>query len=182
MKKYFSSRWAWLSKVVGVVAGVSALILTASASQAQVLVTGFYNQVGADFFYDFQVDNQSGLDVSIVELLYSVTPPAPVISGITQVPGFTFDVDSVTGSIVFAEDTLVFTAGSTVSGFRLTSDQFLNISPVVTGLNSDSTPFVGSFSAVAATVPEPGTLPLVALAGSALLGTIVARRRNVARL
>lgn len=179
MNQYSPSKWARLSKVVGVVAGISALLFTATASQAQVLVTGFYNQVGANFLYNFQVENQSGLDVSIVGLLYTVNAPVPVISDITQVPGFTLNVDDVTGSIVFAEDTSFFAAGTTVSGFRLTSDQLLDINPVVDGLNFDSTPFVGSFTAVA--VPEAGTLPLVLLAGSALLGTVIVRRRNVAR-
>ncbi len=153
--------------------GLLALVAIPRAN-AQVVVTGFYNRVGASYLYNFQVANKSGLDISTIGAIYGVELPAPVISNIVQVPGFTFDVDSITGSIDFVEDTSVFTANQTVGGFRLTSSKLLNVTSV-TGLNSNSTPFVGSYAAVA--VPEAGTLPLTLLAGSALFGAIVVRRR-----
>lgn len=177
MKQINHSRWAYLSKAIGVVAGISTLLLVTPAVQAQVLITGFYSQVGTNYLYNFQVKNQTTADVAVIEALYNTGVPAPVISNIVGVPGYTFDVDSVTGSIVFAEDTANFAPNSSVDGFRLTSSRFLNVTGV-SGLNSDGSPFTGSFTSVA--VPEAGTLPLGLLAASALLGTILIRRRIVA--
>lgn len=178
MKTNFHSKWAWLSKVVGVVAGISALVLVAPAAQAQVLITGFYDQVGTDFFYNFQVENQGGLDVTAISALFDNQAPTLVITGESAPVDFFFDYDS--GSLDFIEGIVNgFDAGSTVNGFTLTSNELL-VPNTLTAFDTNNAPVTVSFSAVAATVPEPGTLPLIALAVSAFAGTVIVRRRNVA--
>lgn len=178
MKTNFHSKWAWLSKVVGVVAGISALVLVAPAAQAQVLITASYNQVGADFFYNFQVENQGLEDVTAISALFTTQEPTLVITGESAPSDFIFDYDS--GSLDFIEGIVNgFGAGTTVNGFTLTSNELL-VPDSLTGFDTNNAPVTVTFSSVAATVPEPGTLPLVALAVSAFAGTVIVRRRRVA--
>lgn len=180
MKRYFSSRWTRLSRVAGVVAGMSALLLTASASQAQVLVSAFYNQVGTAFNYTFQVSNTSGVDVTLVNVLFPTQAPGLVITNEAAPAGFLLDYDS--GSLVFTGDAAApFPNGVTVGGFSLTSNALL-APDSVEAFDTNNNLVSASFSSTAVTVPEAGTLPLALLAGSALSGIIIVRRRNAARL
>ncbi|MBC8136586.1 MAG: hypothetical protein H8F28_11920 [Fibrella sp.] len=168
-------------RAAGVVAGIGALLLSASASRAQVLVTGFYNQVGADFFYSFEVSNTSGFDVTLVNVLFPTQEPALVITGESAPPEYLLSYDS--GSLVFTGNAVApFADGTTVGGFTLTSNLLLEPDSVE-AFDVDNQRVTATFNSVdATTVPEASTLPLIALAASAFAGTVLVRRRNVARL
>ena len=180
MKQKIHFKWAKLSRIAGVIAGMSALLLTTSSSQAQVLVTGTFSQVGVDYLYNFQVENTSGVDVSFINVFFDTQMASLVITNETAPGDYLFDYDS--GSLVFIEGTSSgpFLAGATVGGFSLTSNAIL-APDSLEAFDVDANLVTATFSATAVTVPEPGTLSLIALSASFLAGTVV-RRRNVARL
>lgn len=165
------------SKVFGLLACLAGLFAAAApAAHAQVLVSGFYSQVGMNYLYNFTVSNPTGVDVSVVDVTIPSFPGISYISNVVSPAGFApLNVDTTTGLLGFAEDTKAFTANSTVGGFSLTSTRFLPNAPAnVVDING-GTPS-GSFVSVA--VPEAATLPLILLAAPALtlLGAVARRR------
>lgn len=170
----FATLFAKAVAVTGLLVGLGIAVMP--TANAQVVVTGFYNQVGADFFYNFQVENQGGLDVLVADVIIPGSN-AFTITGETAPTGFQISVDAVTGRIGLVSDSATFAPLSIVSGFTLTSSGVFPDSAVeVTDVNGAAAN--GTFVSVA--VPETGTLSLGLIAGSALGITLVSRRRRTA--
>lgn len=163
------SKFAALALFAGAI-----LFITTPAVLAQVQVTGFYSQVGTDFLYNFEVFNASTVDISIINALFPTQQPSLVISNEITSGDFLFDYDS--GSLVFGEGSSPFLAGSTVSGFSLTSNTLL-APDSVEAFDVDTNTVTATFVSLPAVVPEAGTLSLFALA-TTLTGVALSRRRT----
>jgi hypothetical protein len=150
--------------------------LSASA-KAQVVVDGFYHQVGSQFQYAFSVHNNTDTELAYVS---AFTPDVPfTITGGTAPTGFTVDGSQVgdTGYVNFLQDLddttpQTFAPHSTVQFFRFTSDTFIS-NAVIDSLNVNGEP-VGGQTITLGTAPEPATLSLMTIA---LVGLPVLRRR-----
>lgn len=174
-------RWSrWLPAIIP--AGLIAIIASQpQAAHAQApIISAVYTQGGGLFNYNFSVQNLGSFtlaDISITVGSASVlNPVAPT--------GFQIAYDPGLGLVDFLADNNAatpqdFFAGTTVSGFRFTSNTLLN------GARFDATddqgiPTNGTVRATAVAAPEPGTLGLFAFAGMPFAAALVSRRRFAA--
>jgi hypothetical protein len=148
-------------------AAILLLISSGLCVASPITVTPVVTPIGPAFQYDYTVTNMTGLDLPVLDIAVGTGAP---ISGLTAPAGFDSAYDPVLGLVSFLEDFNVF--GTTaVSGFIF--DSPLGPSPTTfTATLLDANFNVSTMSGpttgpVAATVPEPASMYL--LAGAACL-------------
>lgn len=147
------------------------LLGSASAGAGPILQSSVTPLGGSLFHYEFSVTNNTADDIVVVSI-DAPTGDATIGATLVAPPGFMAGYDPGLGSIDFLEDTDLFSVGSTISGFAFDSTfgplngKFENFTALT--LNGDT--LSGNVeTTVVGSVPEPGSLALLALGFGALL-------------
>jgi len=162
--------------VIGILTAFTTITGPLPAARAQLLLSGFYNTVGSEYLYNFQVENQTGMDVLVIDALIPATPGMTYTSNAVAPSGYQINIDEGTGSLVLAADSSVFADNSTVGGFSFFSTQLIP-SSTFTALDSNGSTLSGSFISVA--VPEVGSLSLLSISLITLIVVCLIRRRFI---
>ena len=156
----------------------AAALCAAPAAHAQMpVVSAVFGQTGTTFNYNFSVFNNTPFTLAIVNINL---PTGATLLGTPSAPtGFIAPYDPGVNIVSFAADADTttpqdFFAGTTVSGFLLSSQTNLN-GVGFDALDEQGNFYTGTVNAVAA--PEPSTLGLLAFAAPAM-GAFIARRRK----
>ena len=172
------SRWLPATIPLGIIALIASQP-TAAHAQAPI-VSAFYTQGAGLFNYNFSVQNLGSFTLADI----SITVGSASVLNRVAPTGFQIAYDSGLGLVDFLADNdpatpQDFFAGTTVSGFRFTSNTLLN-GVRFDAIDVQGTPTSGTVRATVVAAPEPGTLALFAFAGAPFAGALFSRRRRSA--
>jgi hypothetical protein len=92
-----------------------------SLNAASLSLFGTVTSLGGSFFYELQIANAGPDDFAIVSIIDAPTADPLIAGSLTTPAGFLGSYDGGVGFIDFLEDTDLFAAGTTTSGFSFES-------------------------------------------------------------
>ncbi len=148
------------------------------ARAQQVTVTGTVSLFNAATGYTYNYSITNGAPMDLAEITVPANPQSSLLN-LTAPTGFLITFDSGNGLFSFLEDNnqntpQTFASGTTVTGFSFTSF-YAPGAATFDALDAGANDYMGTTLAPTV-VPEP-TTTLLSLAGLALVGGIVVRRR-----
>jgi hypothetical protein len=154
---------------------VFSILTMSGAVEAALIVEATVSSIGGGaFHYDFSITNSGPEDVVLVTLNAPLGDPL-IDPSLVFPAGFFASYDSGLGFVDFLEDTDLFGAGTTKSGFGFDSGSGPSgFFDVFTALTTQGDTLIGQVQQNV--IPEPGTVALLAL-GLGVFGLMVVRRK-----